>query len=174
MARNSPDDVLGLTPGRNHYFLGAEASTRVLAAGPIHVYYSAQVLPMVLITGSTLPVGYYPPPGGPAPDETAYAFGVVPFGLEITTPVDRRVAIYAAGAGGIVFFTKPFPVPEADSRNFTVEYGGGVRVRTGKAQWVQVGYKFHHLSNAYTNLVNPGLDANVWYAGYKWGITLPR
>jgi hypothetical protein len=47
-------------------------------------------------------------------------------------------------------------------------------VRSGRDAWVQLGYKYHHLSNAYTAALNPGLDANVFYAGYEWSVRLPR
>ena len=58
--------------------------------------------------------------------------------------------------------------------NFTLEAGGGVRVRIGAAQWAQLGYKYHHISNAGTAFANPGLDGNVLYAGYQWSVRLPQ
>jgi hypothetical protein len=99
-------------------------------------------------------------------DNTAYAFGFSPFAIELAVPVAGRVAVYGAAAGGLIFFNKPFPVPDAQSSNFTIEWGGGVLVRVGRRQWVQAGYKHHHLSNSYNSLVNPGLDANMFYVGF--------
>ena len=52
--------------------------------------------------------------------------------------------------------------------------GGGVRVRVGASQWAQLGYKYHHISNAGTAFANPGLDGNVLYAGYQWSVRLPQ
>jgi hypothetical protein len=109
----------------------------------------------------------------PGPDR-AYAFGVSPFGFELATPAERRVAVYAAAAAGGLVFNRPVPVPEAQRINFTLEYGGGALVRVGRAHWVRAGYKYHHLSNAYTARLNPGVDGHVFYAGYQWAVRLPR
>jgi hypothetical protein len=95
---------------------------------------------------------------------------VSPLSIELAVPVAGRVAVYGAAAGGMIFFNRPFPVPEAQSSNFTIEYGGGVLVRIGRRQWLQGGYKYHHLSNAYNSLVNPGLDAHMVYLGFWKGI----
>lgn len=175
VARNSvADEFLGVTPGRDHFFLGVGAVTTMARVGVVRMSYTFQVLPVVIIRGSDLPPGYYPPPGSPPIGSTAYAFGVVPFGLELGATAAKRVELYLAAAAGGLFFTKPFPVPEATRINFTLEYGLGLRVRTTRKQWLQLGYKYHHLSNAYTAFANPGLDGHVFYAGYEWGIRLPR
>jgi hypothetical protein len=47
-------------------------------------------------------------------------------------------------------------------------------VRVGGAHWVRAGYKYHHLSNAYTAPLNPGVDGHVLHAGYQWAVRLPR
>ena len=175
VAHNSPaGNYLGATPDRDHFFLGVEAVTTLIRFGVGRLSYTFQLLPLVIIHGSAVPEGYYPPPGSPPIANTAYAIGVAPFGLEIGVTAAKRVEFYLAAAAGGLFFTKPFPVPDAEQINFTLEYGIGLRLRTTRTQWLQVGYKYHHLSNAYTGLVNPGLDGHVLYAGYAWGIHLPR
>lgn len=148
--------------------------------------YAVQLLPLVVVRGRTAPLGYRVNPvdsgvalaravqrdlSGP---DLAYAVGVSPFGFELGVPLGRAVSLYGAAAAGGIVFTRPFPVPEATRINFTLEFGGGVLVRAGRERWVQLGYKYHHLSNAFTGSENPGLDANVFYAGYEWGISLPR
>ncbi len=173
-AHNSPiNSLLGQTPHRDHMFFGLQAQTTVLKIGASRVSWGVQFVPVVLIKGRTAPLGYY----GVTDDEglipganTAYAYAISPFALEFAVPLGSRLGIFAAGAGGLMFFNKPFPVPEAKSSNFTIEYGGGVSLRVGRRTWVQAGYKYHHLSNAYRSLVNPGLDANVLYFGFWKGI----
>ena len=172
-AHNSPvTPHLGTTPGRDHYFLGLQAQTTVLKVGGARVSYGVQFVPAMIVRGRTLPLYYYVSPEelDTFIDNTAYAFGFSPFAIEIAVPVAGRVAVYGSAAGGLIFFNKPFPVPEAKSSNFTIEWGGGVLVRIGRKQWVQAGYKFHHLSNAYNTLVNPGLDANMFYVGFWKGL----
>ena len=172
-AHNSPiNPRLGQTPGRDHYVLGLQAQTTVLKIGGARLSYGIQVVPAMIVRGRSLPLYYYVLPEDLEPfiDNTAYAFGFSPFAIEVAVPVAGRVALYCAGAGGLIVFNKPFPVPDAKSSNFTIEYGGGVLVRIGRRQWLQGGYKYHHLSNAYNSLVNPGLDAHMFYLGFWKGL----
>ncbi len=177
-AQQSPvTETLGTTPGRDHLFLGVQALTPILRAGQLEVSYLAQFLPFVRLQGRTAPVGYT----GPKTDgglllsgDVVYALGLSPFGVEFATPRARRVALFAATSAGGLYFRDPYPVPESGRFNFTLEYGAGVLVRAGDARWVRAGYKYHHLSNAYTARQNPGVDGNVWYAGFEWGVALPR
>jgi hypothetical protein len=175
-AHDSPvSSYLGTTPGRDHRFVGLDAQTTMLRVGPVRVNYAVQLLPFVMVSGRAAYPGYrgeerYELEG----PNHAYAWGVSPFGIEIATPATARVAIYGAAAAGGLVFNTPFPVPEGQRLNFTLEYGGGALVRIGNAHWIRAGYKYHHLSNAYTARLNPGLDGHVVYAGYQWAVRLPR
>lgn len=169
VAHKSPiHPLLGQTPDRDHLFVGLQAQTTVLKIGGSRFSWGVQFVPVVVVKGRSAPLGYHGPvdeegliPG----DETAYAYGFSPFALEYAVPLGSRIGIFGAAAGGLIFFNKPFPVPEAKSNNFTIEYGGGVSLRVGRRTWLQAGYKYHHLSNAYRELVNPGLDGHVGYIG---------
>ncbi len=169
-AHNSPiNPILGQTPGRDHLFFGLQAQTTVLKIGASRLSWGVQVLPVVVVKGRSAPQGYYGPIDGEGlipGDDTAYAYGLSPFALEFAVPLGSRLGIFGAGAGGLLFFNKPFPVPEGKDSNFTIEYGGGVSLRVGRGTWLQAGYKYHHLSNAYRELVNPGLDGHVVYLGF--------
>lgn len=177
-ARQSPvRESLGITPGRDHVFVGVQALTSILRVRGVELSYAAQLLPIVRLQGRAAPVGYtglasdVPLLRSPA---VAYAIGLSPFGLELTSPRSARLSVFGATAAGGLLFSRPYPVPEAARLNFTLEYGGGVLVRAGDSRWLRVGYKYHHLSNAYTADENPGVDGNVWYAGLEWGLSLPR
>lgn len=178
VAHHSPvGGQLGATPGRDHLFLGLEASTPLVRIGSARISYGAQLLPLVMIRGRGVPTWYDGPtnPDGTLPgSDVAYAIGVAPFGLEAAFPIAGGVRVYGATAAGALLFTRPFPVPEARRLNFTLEYGGGFLVHAGRDRWIRLGYKYHHLSNAYTAALNPGLDAHVIYAGYDWSVRLPR
>ncbi len=177
-ARQSPTrETLGLTPGRDHVFVGVQAMTPILHLGQVEISYSAQLLPIVRLQGRTPPLGY----GGLRSGDVlrrspavAYAVGFSPFGVELATPRAKRVSVFAATSAGGLVFGRPYPIPESGRFNFTLEYGGGVLVRAGAARWIRAGYKYHHLSNAYTAQENPGVDGNVFYAGFEWGLSLPR
>lgn len=169
--------TLGTTPGRAHVFVGVQALTPILRVGEVHVSYAAQLLPLVRFQGRIPPVGY----GGriardgllPS-DDVVYAVGISPFGVELTSRRSRRLALFAATSAGGLYFQQPYPVPESGRFNFTLEYGAGALVRVADTRWIRAGYKYHHLSNAYTARENPGVDGNVWYAGFEWGLALPR
>jgi hypothetical protein len=174
VAHKSPiNPLLGQTPDRDHLFVGLQAQTTVLKIGASRFSWGVQLVPVVVVKGRSAPLGY----AGPVDDEglipgddTAYAYGFSPFALEYAVPLGSRLGIFGAAAGGLIFFNKPFPVPEAKSNNFTIEYGGGLSLRVGRRTWLQAGYKYHHLSNAYRELVNPGLDGHVAYLGFWKGI----
>lgn len=169
-AKNSPVTAgLGQIAGRDHLFVGVQAQTTILKIRSVRISYGVQILPAVIVRGKTLPIGYEE--GGYYQElrddrNIAYAFGFSPFGLEVAVPVAGRVSAYAATSAGMLIFTRSFPVRFAQQANFALEYGGGLMIRTGPSQWIQAGYKFHHLSNAYRAIVNPGLDANVFYLSY--------
>jgi hypothetical protein len=71
--------------------------------------------------------------------------------------------------GGIIASTEPIPVnaPDATGLNFLFDISTGVRIRIGR-QTLNVGYKFLHISNAYTTNFNPGVDNNVIYVGFSF------
>ena len=176
-ARSSPNNgALGTIPDRDHLIIGLQAGTTVLRLGPVRLSYVAQVLPMVRITdrkardfdASLDAAGIARIPG------RAYAVGLVPFGIEVTSPAEQRVSAFLSSAGGGLLFTTSYPDVTGRRTNFTLEAGGGFRVRLGHSQWAQLGYKYHHMSNAGTAFANPGLDGNLFYAGYQRTAKLPR
>jgi hypothetical protein len=176
-AHDSPNDgVLGTIPHRDHYLMGMQAGTEVLRIGALRVSYIAQLIPLFIISDRT--AANFDPfldsSGIARLPERAYAFGVSPFGLELSSPSQHRVSVYAASSGGGLLFTRPFPDVTGRRSNFTLEAGGGFRIRVGTVHWAQVGYKYHHISNAGTAFANPGLDGNVFYAGYQWTARLPQ
>jgi hypothetical protein len=173
-AHNSPiNPRLGTTPGRDHLFIGLQAQTTVLKIGGTRLSYGVQFLPAVVIRGRTKPIYYQGPVDDeglvPGPDKT-WAWAFSPFAIDYAVPLGRRLGAYGAAAGGLIFFSRPFPVPEAKASNFTIEYGGGLMWRAGSRTWLQAGYKYHHMSNAYRELVNPGIDAHVVYFGFWRGL----
>jgi hypothetical protein len=103
-----------------------------------------------------------------------YGFGGTPIGFELRFPAIRGVRPFVAGGSGFLIFTRDTPVPDSRRFNFTFEYGGGVEFVRKSGKRILFGYKFHHLSNAYTASENPGLDANVFYVGILRGSKLPN
>lgn len=177
VARNSPNDgLLGTIPHRDLFMLGLQAGTPILRLGPLRVNYFAQLLPVFVIMDREASAydPYLDASGIARLPARSYAVGFSPFGLEVVAPLWRRAAVFAASSGGGLIFTRKFPDVTGRRTNFTLEAGGGVRIRVGTTQWVQLGYKYHHISNAGTAFANPGLDGNILYAGYQWAVRLPQ
>ena len=176
-ARNSPNDgLLGTVPHRDLFIFGLQASTPLLRLGAVRVNYVAQVIPVFVIIDRAAPAydPYLDANGIARLPERSYAFGFSPFGIEVVSPLWRRASLFGATSGGGLIFTRQFPDVTGRRTNFTLEAGGGVRVRVGATHWAQLGYKYHHISNAGTAFANPGLDGNIFYAGYQWAVRLPR
>ena len=96
-----------------------------------------------------------------------YGFGASPLGLELLGPRIRAMRPYLGAAGGFLWFTRNTPEPEARRLNATFELGAGLRIARGEHRELLVGWKFHHLSNAWTAPYNPGLDGNLVYLGFQ-------
>lgn len=65
-----------------------------------------------------------------------------------------------------MYFKKPFPDDRGVPFNFTLELGGGLEIVLLKNASLTLGYKYHHMSNGQFGQINPGVDSNVFYAGF--------
>ena len=168
VAVDSPGGPWGITPDRNHLFAGIHATMDLVRTPRWTFAYAPELVPLLIVTGNprvveeTLPE---PRLGNPGP---VAGVGVSPFGLETQLHVRRRWRLFAAAAAGAVWFTRDVPVPFSRSFNYTLEYGAGVVWRRSQRTSWRFGYKYHHLSNAYSGLENPGLDGHVFLLGVSF------
>ena len=171
-AVNSPGGwFLGITPGRNHLFVGVHATVNIVRRERWTFAYAPEVVPLLVVTGNPRLVeirdengeGLFA--GDPGP---VAGFAVSPLGLEYQRELSARWRYFGALAGGVVWFSRDVPVPFARSFNYTFEYGGGVLWRRTPRTSLRFGYKFHHLSNNYTATENPGLDGHVFMFGVSF------
>ena len=166
--------LFGQTPDR-HFYLAAVRGEWVLESlGPFALATTIDLIPFAMVSNNptyrAIDASPSPTTGtklnattGSAP---VYGAGVSPAGLELFGPRIAGARLYLAGAAGGLLFTRATPVPNARRFNFTFEYGGGLRLPLRSGASLMLGYKFHHLSNAYTAPRNPGLDGNVFYLGF--------
>ena len=174
VARNSPAGTSwGVTPDRDHLFVGVHLATPVLRVGPATLSYAPNLVPLVVVSDNprtrSVSGTQGRPPGTVVTGRGAVVgAGFSPLGLQLGLRPAGRVGVFAAGAVGGLWFTRPVPAPNTRRFNYSFEWGGGVDVRLDERRAVQLGYKFHRLSNLYTAPTNPGLDANVFYAGFSW------
>lgn len=100
-----------------------------------------------------------------------YGFALTPIGFTFDFGRGHAVYPFLQIDGGIVASREPIPlnIPDATALNFMFDFGGGLKWRPAHRRLaLTLGYKFLHISNAFTTTVNPGVDNNVVYAGYSF------
>ena len=98
-----------------------------------------------------------------------YGAGLAPVGLKAYFGRRNRVRPFADGSAGFLCFQEPVPlnIPRATKFNWAFDFGGGIQIAAGGRRAITVGYKLHHISNGGRSEVNPGVDANLFYAGFS-------
>lgn len=153
--------LIGTTTDRRLAVAGFAYSYRCWSWNSVSVSYTAAAMPAAILIQ---PAG----PGSRA--HAVYGFAVAPLGFTFDFARRRRVHPFLETLGGIVASTQPIPIdqPDATGLNFCFDFGAGIRWRAGERGAMSVGYKFLHISNAYTTNFNPGVDNNVFYVGYSF------
>jgi hypothetical protein len=97
-----------------------------------------------------------------------YGAGLSPLGLKINFGQQSWIKPFIAASVGFLYFEEDVPVPRSSRFNFTPEAGLGVQFFLTPKNALTLGYKLHHMSNAYTSRSNPGMDSHVIYAGFSF------
>jgi len=155
--------LIGTTTDRRFVTAGFAYSYRCWAWSGVSISYSGELIPAAVL----LQPGQYLPQYVAA--HAVYGFAVTPLGF--TADFGRRHKVYAffQTNEGIIASSEPIPinVTGATGLNFLIDVGGGVRIKTGERHALSLGYKFLHISNGFTSAVNPGVDNNVFFAGFS-------
>jgi Lipid A 3-O-deacylase (PagL) len=91
--------------------------------------------------------------------------GVSPLGLQFYSAPIGAARLFAGASAGGIWFNRDMPVAGARRFNFALQLGAGAELLSRGSGVLLVGYKFHHLSNAGTAPLNPGVDGHVFYVG---------
>jgi hypothetical protein len=155
--------LIGTTTDRRFILAGFGYSYRCWAWPSVSISYIGELIPAAVL----LQPGQYLPQFVPA--HAVYGFAVTPLGFTVDFGRSRRVYPFLQTNEGIIASSEPIPinVTGASGLNFLIDLGGGVRVKTGLRHAISFGYKFLHISNGFTSPVNPGVDNNVFYAGFS-------
>jgi hypothetical protein len=155
--------LIGTTTDRRFFLAGFGYSYRCWIWPSVSIAYSGELLPAAVL----FEPGQYLPQF--VPSHAVYGFAVTPLGF--TADFGRRHSVYPflQTNEGIIASSEPIPinVPGATGLNFLIDVGGGIRIKTGQRRAISLGYKFLHISNGFTSAVNPGVDNNVFYAGFS-------
>jgi hypothetical protein len=97
----------------------------------------------------------------------AYANGVggSPIGAQVNFVHFHRVEPFLTSGGGFLYFNHRM-FGTTQQFNFTAQLGGGVQLFTSSRRTaIDLGYKYHHISNANLANQNPGLDSHMLFVG---------
>jgi hypothetical protein len=146
--------LIGTTTDRQFLLAGFGYSYRCWVWPAVSIAYSGELMPAAVLF---------------EPNHAVYGFAVAPLGFTAEFGRHRRVYPYLETNEGIIASSEPVPIniPGATGLNFLIDLGGGVRIKAGGRRAISLGYKFLHISNGFTSAVNPGVDNNVFYAGFS-------
>jgi Lipid A 3-O-deacylase (PagL) len=155
--------LIGTTTDRRFILAGFGYSYRCWVWPSVSISYTGELMPAAIL----LQPGQYLPQYVPA--HAVYGFAVTPLGFTADFGRSHKVYPFLQTNEGIITSSEPIPinVTGATGLNFLIDLGGGVRVKTGQRHAITFGYKFLHISNGFTSPVNPGVDNNVFYAGFS-------
>lgn len=160
----------GQIEGIRQSAVALRASTDLLHLGPVRLRYSAQLLPVAMLSGTER----YQKLSGDG--RTIYVLGgvtrsigvgLVPVGLDLGVDLGSRLRAQVGGAAGIMRFSQNIPVAGARQRNFTAEADAMLLWNAGDDRWLQLGLRWKHISNGYTAYENPGIDNRMLVAGFS-------
>lgn len=145
------------TTNARMYQLEGRYSRLVYTRGPIAVRWVSEIVPLTL-------VGEWHASEG----RRAYARGGggSPVGAQVNFAHYRRFEPFVTAGGGFLYFDRPL---FAETQfNFTAQVGGGVQWFTRRHSAFDVGYKYHHISNANLGDKNPGMDSHTLFVGVSF------
>jgi hypothetical protein len=156
---------------RNMFATSLRAEWVLENAGPLALSSTMELVPMALVSrrAGSMRDCWLEPNGRThcqaTSNEATYGSGLFPFGLKLYALNGAHARLFTTGSTGLMVFSRDMPVAGSRRLNFAVEYGGGAEVSTVNGAVIVAGWKFQHMSNAYTAPENPGLDLNMFYLG---------
>ncbi len=161
--------IIGATEDAKLGLISLRYTRSLIEKNNLSLKYTVDVLPAVILNypeysfafgGGTTPIAFLR-----VTQQTVYGAGLAPLGLQFNLRPKKKIQPFISTNGGFIYFSKSIPNSAGKQFNFTAELGGGAQIFTSTNKAVTLGYKYHHLSNAYRGTVNPGFDANVIYIG---------
>ena len=152
--------AFGDTSDGRMYEVQVRYGRRLIANGTIGLRYMIEAVPFALVGDPNAGTG-----------QRRYIFGAggSPIGLQVNLHRFRRFEPFVTSNGGFLYFMDRVFSPGATQFNFTAEFGAGVQVFCrGRRNTFDLGYKYHHISNADMHLANPAMDSHTLFAGISF------
>ena len=160
----------GQVSGVRQSGVAVRASTDLVAAGPVHLRYTAQILPAMILSH----VEQYELLESPgrtvyvlSGTGRTYGVGLSPIGLQLAIDAAPRIRLQLGAAAGVVVFAKHIPTAGGAQRSFSAEWDAALRIAAGRDRWIQAGVRWMHISNGFTAFENPGVDNRMITVGYS-------
>jgi len=103
------------------------------------------------------------------PQHWVYAFSANPVVLKWNWVANKKVTPYFAAEGGLLFSSKPVPLPDTSNVNFTPGGAFGMYVHESEKHAIDLSVHVTHISNASLGNHNPGINATMQFRiGYTW------
>lgn len=149
---------------RQLFLLNLQYARRLAVHGPLTLKYLVDVVPVAL---EIQPTSYYIVHETVLKNAagTVFGAGANPFGLRLNFG-HRKLQPFVDSSAGFLYFNRQVPAPASSQFNFTFNFGGGLQIFSDSRRSFMLGYKYHHLSNAETGTINPGIDSNVIFVGF--------
>ena len=150
------------------FFIAALRYGRTLAANDsLALQYTFDAVPVAVATGTIVSRTVSPTGVTTFQRETAYGAGITPLGLQLDFANGSKVHPFIHVNGGLLYFNKSVPIEDSGHLALVGEAGGGVRIFTSERRAVNIGVRFHHISNGDRAGSNRGLNQFVIYAGFS-------
>src|SRR5215203_6915405 len=150
------------------FFIAALRYGRTLAANDsVALQYTFDAVPVALATGTIVSRTTNPTGVTTFHRKTAYGAGITPLGLQLDFANGSKIHPFIHVNGGLLYFNKPVPIEDSGQFAYVGEAGGGVRIFTSERRAVNIGVRFHHISNGDRSGSNRGLNQFVIYAGFS-------
>ena len=150
------------------FFIAALRYGRTLAANDsVALQWTIDAVPIAVATGTIVSRTTSVSGVETFQRETAYGAGITPIGLQVDFANGSKVHPFAHVNGGFLYFNKSMPIEDSGQFQFVGEFGGGVRIFTSERRAVNIGVRFHHISNGDRSGSNRGLNNFVIYAGFS-------
>lgn len=178
IARNSPGNIWGAESGRDVELLAVRLTWPMARAQRFALDYILDAVPAARVSmvrdDPDPPSCSVAKPGEPcvnlpviSDSRPVLGLGFAPLGIQLRHRTGSRVQTYADLSGGVLRFAREMPMDGAARVNFTAELGAGVLVGRPGRLGVALGYKFYHISNAWTAQHNPGIDNHMLVIGLQ-------
>jgi hypothetical protein len=155
-------------PGRKFFLAAIRYQRTMIRLGSVRLRYVGDIIPIAVVTDNPDADAFAFASDtvlrvGPGARTSVYGFGASPLGFEISPFRTGTLEVVAGGTGGFLAFSRPVPFRNARRFNYTFEFSAAARFFVRSSLAITLGYRLHHMSNAGTGSINPGLDANVIY-----------